>query len=98
MATVHEINHCEPTICYRYPRGDWNTTCLKLHRDPPSMKALKKRIKFPRGSIHEDLKMRTFYSLQCLFLAPLFLFDDGSGVTPNDLSNSFKGKAPPDGS
>lgn len=57
--------------------GPWNNSCMKLQRDPPSMKALKKRIKFSHSIIHGDLKMRRIYLLKCLYISPNFLFDNG---------------------
>ena len=61
----------------RDPSEDWNTSCMKLHRDPPSMKALKKRIKFSHSSFHQDLRLRRFYLLECLYVSPNLLYDNG---------------------
>ncbi|XP_057293957.1 uncharacterized protein LOC130622516 isoform X1 [Hydractinia symbiolongicarpus] len=79
----------------RQPKGHfdeiWDESCLKLYRDPPSMKALKKRIKYVKGSIHNDLRMRRFYLLECLFVSPNVLFDNGqSEMSLSDFTVPFQ--------
>ena len=53
----------------------WNESCIRLVRDPPSMQALPKRIRYSKGVLHEDFKLAQFYKLDCLFLSPHILLE-----------------------
>ena len=54
---------------------DWSISCLKLHRDAPSMMSLRKRITFSYGRFHNDLKRKKFYDMKCLFISPSMATD-----------------------
>lgn len=58
----------------------WNESCVRLVRDPPSMQALPKRIRYSKGILHEDFKLAQFYKLGCLFLSPHILLEDSRYV------------------